>query len=618
MKKRVRITALITTLCLCLSLFVVGVLAATSATFNVTSTLNFKSTGAYVKLNAELRQGETVENSILQTDAPDSYTYTGYSYSRIGSGANPDLPDGSKSLDSFVDENNQPASMWTIGDINFSESLPIAVYHFTFTNYSENMLIATITINNLETLNTELAGKVKINSGSGSASIAGYDGVTPSTATYDISVEIENFTSNINNVDLSVTIEFETAEVNYDYFNYSTDNTQITGLSNYYNSLETKPETLIIPSKAQDGTNVTSIMKIGPTLESTNVIIQEGIINLTTNFLMNSLTVEKVVLPNTIVTIGNYCFSFCDSLINIVIPSSVKTIGDNSFSACNSLETLYIENGLENIGNNSFTNLPILNLDIPNSVRVIGESSFSGNFYLETLTIANGVTTIGESAFIFLGQINESLEKIVIPNSVTSIGEGAFENSYAFTLELEEGNQNYVMENGVLYDKNKTTVLWVDRSITEVNLPQTLTKIGNSAFSYCNIRNNPAIPSNVTTIGNHAFDHCEHFTTLTFEENSKLTTIGDYAFYETWGLRNVVIPESVLTIGNDAFNNRFMETITLYSVSPPSLSGEIFYDFENGAGGHPIRNIYVPAEAVDAYKAASGWSDYADLISAIQ
>ena len=60
MGKRARITALVTTLCLCLSLFVVGVLAATSAKFNVTSTLNFTADGVYIMVDASLKQGADV------------------------------------------------------------------------------------------------------------------------------------------------------------------------------------------------------------------------------------------------------------------------------------------------------------------------------------------------------------------------------------------------------------------------------------------------------------------------------------------------------------------------------------------------------------------------------
>ena len=60
MKNRSKIIALVTTLCLCLSLFVVGVLAATSATFNVTSTLNFTADGVYVMVDASLKQGADV------------------------------------------------------------------------------------------------------------------------------------------------------------------------------------------------------------------------------------------------------------------------------------------------------------------------------------------------------------------------------------------------------------------------------------------------------------------------------------------------------------------------------------------------------------------------------
>ena len=92
MKKRVKLIAVVSSFCLCLSLFVMGIFAATSVTFSVTSSLSFKANGAFVKVVAELRQGATADGATLQSGAPDTYQYTGYSYNRE-SGS--DVPDGS-------------------------------------------------------------------------------------------------------------------------------------------------------------------------------------------------------------------------------------------------------------------------------------------------------------------------------------------------------------------------------------------------------------------------------------------------------------------------------------------------------------------------------------------
>ena len=125
MSKRVRITAIVATLCVCLSLFVVGVLSATTATLNVTSTLRFEADGVYVMVDGKLKQGTAVDASDLAT----SSTYTGYSYSRIGgSGTDQHAPDGSASSSTFLQaDGTTPAGDWAIGEITFTSTNKVLI-----------------------------------------------------------------------------------------------------------------------------------------------------------------------------------------------------------------------------------------------------------------------------------------------------------------------------------------------------------------------------------------------------------------------------------------------------------------------------------------------------------
>ena len=134
MGKRARITALVTTLCLCLSLFVVGVLAATSATFNVTSTLNFTADGVYVMVDASLKQGADVGTAaVLAEGAPTQPTFKAYSYPRA---SGQDYPNGAASTTYFVDSTGAQVDTWAIGDINYTSTNKVVVYEFTVSNYS--------------------------------------------------------------------------------------------------------------------------------------------------------------------------------------------------------------------------------------------------------------------------------------------------------------------------------------------------------------------------------------------------------------------------------------------------------------------------------------------------
>ena len=135
MKKRSKIIALVTTLCLCLSLFVVGVLAATSAKFNVTSTLNFTADGVYVMVDASLKQGADVSSAAVLTEgAPTGQpTFKAYSYPRA---SGQDYPNGEPSTTYFVNQSGVQADTWAIGDINYTSTNKVVVYEFTVSNYS--------------------------------------------------------------------------------------------------------------------------------------------------------------------------------------------------------------------------------------------------------------------------------------------------------------------------------------------------------------------------------------------------------------------------------------------------------------------------------------------------
>ena len=97
--------------------------------------------------------------------------------------------------------------------------------------------------------------------------------------------------------------------------------------------------------------------------------------------------------------ICNKAFSTCTSLTSIVIPNSVVSIGDGAFSDCSSLS----------------------NIVIPDSVTAIGNFAFWGCSSLSNIVIPDSVTAIGDYAFYYC-----SLSNIVIPDSVTAIGICAF------------------------------------------------------------------------------------------------------------------------------------------------------------------------------------------------
>jgi len=187
-------------------------------------------------------------------------------------------------------------------------------------------------------------------------------------------------------------------------------------------------------------------------------------------------------------------------------------------------------------------------------------------------TIANlPVTGISMAAFE-----NTTITTAAIPASVTSIGLYAFAAGTLTAITVDPANPSFSSLNGVLFNKNQTTLIQYPHSMagTSYTIPNTVTSVYDDAFDGCTGLSSITIPSSVTSIGNFtfsstgltsltiptsvtslgqsAFSYCANLTSLTLP--GSLTSLSQYAFAQCTGLTSLTIPTSVTNIGPYAFS----------------------------------------------------------------
>ena len=243
-------------------------------------------------------------------------------------------------------------------------------------------------------------------------------------------------------------------------------------------------------------------------------------------------------------------FQDCYNLTSVIMPDTVVEIGEDAFAGCSNLSSITIKDGVKKIGDRSFMGCEQLqHITIPSKVIEIDEDAFRGCIGLESITIKDGVKKIGDRAFMGC----EQLQHINIPKSVTSIGLSAFEGCTGLTsINVDEKNSNYKSIDGVLFSKDGKTLIQypIEKNATNYIIPNSVTEIGDNAFEGCTGLTSVTIPNSVTEIGSWAFSGCTGLTSVTIPDS--VTSIGNEAFSQCTSLNQVNMYKKT-TYSEDSF-----------------------------------------------------------------
>ena len=223
-----------------------------------------------------------------------------------------------------------------------------------------------------------------------------------------------------------------------------------------------------------------------------------------------------LTLSNKLETIGRYAFNNCSGFTgSLILPNSLTTIGRTAFFGCNGFQDLTLSKALSVIPEEAFRICSSLTGDlvIPNSVKEIGYSAFDNcTGFNGTLTLSNKLETIGRAAFLKCSGFKGSL---ILPNSLTTIGEMAFQECKGFT-DLTLPNALSVIPMQAFYGCKSLSGNLV--------IPASVKEIGKLAFNSCTALNgdseNPSqitLPESLEKIHDYVFRYCNNIKTIKFQ-----------------------------------------------------------------------------------------------------
>ena len=288
----------------------------------------------------------------------------------------------------------------------------------------------------------------------------------------------------------------------------------------------------------------------------TKVMIPDSVISIGKNSFYGCKNLSTAIIGNRVEQIGDYAFAVCNSLTSMMLPDSVTSLGKYAFYECKNLESVYLGNSLTSISDYTFLRCSSLtDIIIPESVTSIGSCAFQLCEKLKSVTIPSGVKEIRDYAF----SVCHSLVTVVIPDTVTSIGTQAFYECYKLVSVTIGKKVTNISTDAFLYCHKLVEVV----NNSSLSITKGSDKYGKVAYYAMEVHQTE---SKIKSIDGYLFYTCDNTTYLVGYNgedtelvlpsyNGEEYAIYKRAFYDYDRITSVIIPDDVTSIGEYTFGN---------------------------------------------------------------
>ena len=305
-------------------------------------------------------------------------------------------------------------------------------------------------------------------------------------------------------------------------------------------------KTIIIPGTVKEiGSNAFAYNK---TLE--NVIMQEGVEVIGDMAFSNCENLKNIVFPNSLLKIGDMGFYQCYSLTQVELPDKIEEIKSYCFHQCINLKSLKLPSNLKAIRYSALNSIKISEIKIPETVEQIEDYAFSGCSNLESIDLTGNSKYIYENGMLMSKEKDKilvisdkymksittfaipegitsfniavtsytNINKLIIPSTLVGIGEEIFPRTIA-EVEVTEGNNKFVSENSILYDKDTKRLKMCYSKEQNIKIQEGIEAIGGYSFMQATNAVQIDFPDSVTALSGQVFSSCSKLKQINLGKN---------------------------------------------------------------------------------------------------